>query len=69
MVDIVLAQKAPDINAPKARIIADIPSGNAAPFLGFMNSTVDAFTDREVHVILDKLNTHNDRTGLLVGVA
>src|ERR1700675_4694864 len=27
-------------------------------FLGFMNSLVDAFPDRELHVILDNLNTH-----------
>ena len=27
-------------------------------FLGFMNSTVAAFPDRELHVILDNLNTH-----------
>ena len=26
-------------------------------FLGFMNSLVDAFPDRELHVILDNLNT------------
>ena len=27
-------------------------------FLGFMDSLVDAFPDRELHVILDNLNTH-----------
>ena len=27
-------------------------------FLGFMNSLVAAFPDRELHVILDNLNTH-----------
>src|SRR6202040_3251478 len=27
-------------------------------FLGFMNSVVAAFPDRELHVILDNLNTH-----------
>jgi transposase len=27
-------------------------------FLGFMNSLVDTFPDRELHVILDNLNTH-----------
>jgi hypothetical protein len=27
-------------------------------FLGFMNSLVGAFPDRELHVILDNLNTH-----------
>ena len=27
-------------------------------FLGFMNSLVDAFPDRELHVILDNLDTH-----------
>ena len=27
-------------------------------FLGFMNSVVAAFSDREMHVILDNLNTH-----------
>jgi hypothetical protein len=27
-------------------------------FLGFMNRLVGAFPDRELHVILDNLNTH-----------
>src|SRR3954469_17214053 len=27
-------------------------------FLGFMNSLVAAFPDRELHVVLDNLNTH-----------
>jgi len=29
-------------------------------FLGFMNSLVAAFSDRELHVILDNLNTHKN---------
>ena len=36
-----------------------IPSGAAEfEFLGFMKSVVIAFPDRELHVILDNLNTH-----------
>lgn len=31
-----------------------------ADFLGFMNSVVAAFRDRELHVILDNLNTHKE---------
>ena len=34
-------------------------------FLGFMNSVVAAFPDRELHVVLDNLNTHKKNEGWL----
>src|SRR5258705_7966874 len=45
--------------SPPARIIAaHSKRRRRVEFLGFMNSLVAAFPDRELHVILDNLNTH-----------
>ena len=41
------------------RIVPSIPAAAArrVEFLGFMNRVVAAFPDRELHVVLDNLNT------------